>query len=66
MVPRQAMLRSVLKWAQAQNLLRKGVNLESAVSTLLGAFYGRYLAGSRIPADFPRWMSDGAVLRSRR
>jgi len=52
------MLRAVLKRAQAQNLLRKGVNLESAVSTLLGAFYGRYLAGSRIPADFPREVVD--------
>ena len=34
------------------------VNLECAVSAMIGGFYARYLVSSKIPADFPRELVD--------
>ena len=51
--PRRAMLRQVLETAQARQELRTGVDLDCAVNMLVGAFYARYLAASKVPAGFP-------------
>ncbi len=52
--PRRAMLRAILERAEMQNELQPGINIECAVSALVGAFYARYLASSKIPAALPR------------
>lgn len=50
---RRAMLRSILERAEARGELRPGVDLDCVVNLLVGAFYARYLATSRIPPNFP-------------
>lgn len=57
-VPRRTMLRTILQRAQQRNELRPGVNLDLVASMLVGAFYGRYLAGSKIPAAFAAELVD--------
>lgn len=53
-VPRRQMLRAILDRAKRRGELRRGVNLDTAVTLLVGAFYARYLATSDVPAGFPR------------
>lgn len=50
--PRRTMFRVILERAQAAKELRAGVDIDVAVNLLVGAFYARYLAGSKIPAGF--------------
>ncbi len=50
--PRRAMFRVILERAQAAKELRAGVDIDAAVNMLVGAFYARYLAGSKIPPAF--------------
>jgi AcrR family transcriptional regulator len=60
--PRRALLLGALRAADDRGELRPGVDLEAAVSALLGAFYADYLAG-RFAADepgAPGW-ADAAV-----
>lgn len=52
--PRRLMLRRILERAHAGGELRSGADLEAAVVLLVGAFYARYLAASKIPAGFAR------------
>lgn len=56
--PRRAMLRGVLERAGERNELRAGVDLDCVVNMLIGAFYARYLAASRIPCTFPEELAD--------
>jgi AcrR family transcriptional regulator len=51
--PRRRMLRSVLETGQARGQLPSGADLETAVNALVGSYYGSYLAGSRVPRDWP-------------
>ncbi len=51
--PRRAMLRAILERAKDGKELRQDVNLDCVVSALVGAFYARYLAMSKIPQSFP-------------
>ncbi|MBL8229925.1 MAG: TetR/AcrR family transcriptional regulator [Bryobacterales bacterium] len=52
--PRRAMLRVILERARDRGELRPAADIDCAVSALVGAFYGRYLASSRIPHNFSR------------
>ena len=52
-VPRRAMLRAILERARDRKELRQDVNLDYVASALVGAFYARYLAASKIPQNFP-------------
>lgn len=51
--PRRAMLRSVFERAVACGEVRDDVNIDAPVNLLIGAFYARYLANSRVPAGYP-------------
>lgn len=51
--PRRRMLFTILERAKADGELRPGADIEAAVNLLVGAFYARYLAHSRIPANYP-------------
>ncbi len=55
--PRRAQFRAILVRARQGKLIRPGFDLDCVVSALAGAFYGRYLAASRIPPDFPRTLA---------
>jgi AcrR family transcriptional regulator len=57
-VPRRAMLREVLERAEKRKELRPSVNLDCAVNMLVGAFYARYLANSKIPTSFPEELAE--------
>ncbi len=70
--PRRQMLRAILERANAKGELRADVSVETALNLLVGAFYARYLASSKIPKEFSRelveivWMgiaSQGDVER---
>ena len=52
--PRRKALRDILERAEKKGELRRGVSLDAAVSMLVGAFYARYLANSKVPAAFAR------------
>jgi AcrR family transcriptional regulator len=52
--PRRAMLRAILERAKQRQELRPDADIDCAVSALVGAFYARYLATSRIPHNFAR------------
>lgn len=52
--PRRTMLRAILERARDRGELRPDADIDCAVSALVGAFYGRYLASSRIPHSFAR------------
>ena len=52
--PRRAMLRAILERAESRNELRPGIKIDSVVNALVGAFYARYIASSKIPSAFPR------------
>jgi len=52
--PRRQMLRGVLERAQARGELSTDADVETAVNALIGSFYARYLAGGRIPRDWPQ------------
>lgn len=52
--PRRLMLQQVLEQAQQRGELRKGVDLEVTVNLLVGAYYARYLATSKVPPHWPR------------
>ena len=52
-VPRRAMLRTILEAARARKELRGEVDIDCAVNMMVGTFYARYLASSEVPADFP-------------
>lgn len=56
--PRRAMLREILERAEKRGELRPDANLEAAINMLVGAFYARYLAGSKIPATFPQELAQ--------
>lgn len=56
--PRRAMLRTILAGAEKRKELRAGVDLDCVVTMLVGAFYARYLAESRVPESFPRTLVE--------
>lgn len=45
-LPRRALLRTVLEYARDNGAIRSDADLDAAVSALLGPFYADYLAGS--------------------
>ena len=47
---RRAIIRGILERARRHRELRPGVDLDAAVSMLVGAFYARYLATSKVPS----------------
>ena len=49
---RRAIIRGILERARRHRELRPGVDLDAAVSMLVGAFYARYLATSKVPSRF--------------
>lgn len=51
---RRRMLRAILERAKTSGEIRSDADLECAVNMLVGAFYARYLADSKVPASFPR------------
>jgi AcrR family transcriptional regulator len=52
--PRRQRIKAILRRAKKQGELRPGVNLDTAVNMLVGAFYARYLANAAVPRTFPR------------
>lgn len=52
--PRRRRLREVLERARAAGELRRDVALDAAVNLLVGGFYARYLAESKVPQNFAR------------
>lgn len=56
--PRRRMLRVLLERARAGGEIRPDADLDCAVNMLVGAFYARYLADSRVPAGFPADLVD--------
>jgi AcrR family transcriptional regulator len=50
--PRREMLRAVLTRADNRKELRPGADIEAAINLLIGAFYARYLAASKLPSKF--------------
>lgn len=56
--PRRAMLRTILERASSNGELRAGIDLDTISAMLIGGFYARYLAGSKIPLGFAREMVD--------
>jgi AcrR family transcriptional regulator len=56
--PRRRELRGVLEAARARGELRPGVNLDVAVSALVGAFFARYLAGEPLGGRFVSTLVD--------
>ena len=51
--PRRRMLRAVFDRAVKRRELRANANVDAAINMLIGAFYARYLATSKVPADYP-------------
>jgi len=64
--PRRIMLRAILETASRRGEIREGFDLDVPVQMLVGAFYARYLATSKVPAGFARelvevvWMGIAA------
>jgi AcrR family transcriptional regulator len=56
--PRRRELRAVLEAASERGELRPGANLDIAVAALVGAFFGRYLAGDRLSGRFVSTLVD--------
>jgi len=56
--PRRKMLLDALERSRAAGELRADAPLDVAVNMLVGAFYARYLAASRIPADWPGRLAE--------
>lgn len=56
--PRRTMLREILDRAASRGELRPGVDLDTAVTMLVGAFYARYLAGAKIPPSFAEELTE--------
>jgi hypothetical protein len=56
--PRRGMPGAILERASGRRELRAGIDLDVAVSALVGAFYARYLAASRVPPGFARELVD--------
>jgi AcrR family transcriptional regulator len=50
---RRAGVLEILKAAQERNEIRQDADLDAMVNMLVGSFYACYLAGSRIPSDWP-------------
>src|SRR5689334_4875060 len=57
-IPRRRELRAVLEAARERGELRPGVNLDVAVSALVGAFFARYLAGESLGRRFVSTLVD--------
>ena len=51
--PRRAMLARVLQRAAERGELHGVADIDAAVNMLIGAFYARYLASSKIPSEYP-------------
>jgi Tetracyclin repressor-like, C-terminal domain len=47
------MLRSSLERARARGEFAHDADLETAVNALVGSYYASYLAGSRVPRNWP-------------
>jgi len=56
--PRRQMLRDILERARTQGEVRPDADLDCVVNLLVGAFYARYLADSRVPPAFPKALVD--------
>ena len=56
--PRRAMVRGIPERAEERRELRPGVDLDCVVNMLVGAFYARYLATSKIPPSFPGELAE--------
>lgn len=56
--PRRAMLKTILERAAQRGELRLGVDVDCVVNMLVGAFYARYLATSKIPSNFPAELAE--------
>jgi AcrR family transcriptional regulator len=51
--PRRQMLRTVLERARARGEVAADADVETAVNALVGSYYASYLAGSRVPRNWP-------------
>jgi AcrR family transcriptional regulator len=60
--PRRRLVRAVLDRARERGELRAGADLDLAVTMLIGAYYGQYLAGDPFPPDWAERNVD-AILR---
>ena len=58
-LPRRALLRTVLEHARTRGLIRPDADLEAAVSALLGPFYADYMARS---SARPEWAAQAVDL----
>ncbi len=56
--PRREMLRALLERAQLRGELADGADVETAVNMLIGSYYAGYLAGGRVPRDWPERAVD--------
>ena len=56
--PRRAMLRAVLKRARERGELARGVDIETGVRVLVGAYYAQYLAGTPFREDWAERVVD--------
>ena len=52
------MLGAVLERAQKRGEFSGSADLETAVNALVGSYYASYLAGGRIPRDWPERAVD--------
>jgi AcrR family transcriptional regulator len=69
LAPRRARVEGILHRGVKDGTLRADLDLDAATNLLIGSFYGRYLATSTVPADWPErtlatvwtgWLSDGS------
>lgn len=58
-LPRRALLRTVLEHARDKGTIRPDADLDAAVSALLGPFYADYMAGSAVR---PHWAEQAVDL----
>jgi len=56
--PRRSVLRQVLAHGQAEGDVRLDLDLDAAVTLLVGAFYSRYVAGDPFPRSWARQVVD--------
>lgn len=67
--PRRRALRAILDDGVRAGGIRRGADLDAAVSMLVGSFYGSYIATGSVPADWPerivRLVLEGLAPRAR-
>lgn len=67
--PRRRALRAILDDGVREGVVRRGADLDAAVSMLVGSFYGSYIATGTVPDDWPerivRVLLEGLAPRPR-